>query len=349
MPESGVKCVVWDLDNTVWDGILLEDHSVELKPDVPEVLKELDRRGILHSIASRNEYDDAMKKLQEFGIAEYFLYPEISWNAKSESIRKIKENINIGYDAILFLDDQPFERDEVASAHEDVWCLDSRHYLDLLNHPRLNPKYITRDSALRRRMYLDDIARNREQESFVGPRESFLRQLDMVFEITEAKESDLIRAEELTYRTNQLNATGETYTVESLEALRTDSSSKILICELTDKYGSYGKIGLALVERGLDTWKLKLLLFSCRVLSTGVGSIFLTYLRHRAREHGVRLVADFRDTGRNRMMRAAYMVAGFSETKKLDNGLVLLENDLEDIPPLPDYLEIIVNVDWGPP
>jgi len=347
MANPGVKCVVWDLDNTIWDGILLEDDSVSLKPRIPEVFETLDRRGILHSIASRNDRDLAMAKLREFGIADYFLYPEIRWDAKSVSLRNIQKNLNIGYDTLLFLDDQPFDRDEVASVHGEVWCVDSRRYLDLLEHPRLNPKYVTGDSALRRRMYLDDIARRKEEEVFVGPKETFLRQLNMVFEISEAQEADLMRAEELTYRTNQLNATGEKYTVESLDAMRRDGRYKILVCELKDKYGSYGKIGLALVERMPEVWNLKLILFSCRVLSAGVGGVLLTYLRNAARDRRVRLSADFRDTGHNRMMRVTYMVSGFTEKSQGDDGFTILENNLTDVPPLPDFLDIRVNVNWS--
>ncbi len=347
MSTPGVKCVVWDLDDTIWDGSLLEDSTVYLKPRIPEVLEALDRRGILHSIASRNDYDDAMAKLREFGIADYFLYPEICWDAKSVSLQRIRDNIDIGFDTILFVDDRPFEREEVASTQRDVWCLDSRLYLDLLDHPRLKPKYITRDSGLRRRMYLESMTRAKEQSEFVGPKESFLRQLNMILEIDEAQESDLLRAEELTYRTNQLNATGKTYTVESLDQIRRDGRHKILVCELTDKHGSYGKIGLAVIETNPDSWTLKLLLFSCRVLPSGVGTVFLSYLRHMSAEQGVRLLADFRDTGRNRMMRVTYMVAGFSEKEQCDDGMILLENDLTDIPPIPDYIETVIRVAWS--
>lgn len=347
MSSPGVKCVVWDLDNTMWEGILMEDASVRLKPRVREVLEILDRRGILHSIASRNDRDMAMAKLHEFGIAEYFLYPEIRWDAKSVSLGNIKKNLDIGYDTILFLDDQPFDRDEVASVHSEVWCLDACHYQEILEHPRLNPKYVTGDSALRRRMYLDDIVRRKEEEAFIGPKESFLRQLNMVFKISEAQAADLERVEELTYRTNQLNATGEKYTVDSLDAMRRDGRYKILVCELEDKYGSYGKIGLALVESAAETWNLKLMLFSCRVLSAGVGGILLTYLRNAARDYRVRLLADFRDTGRNRMMRVTYMVAGFAERAQRDDGFIILENDLTEVPPLPDFLDIRINVNWS--
>lgn len=347
MPEPTVKCVVWDLDNTIWDGTLLEDPEVRLRPAVRDVLETLDRRGILHSIASRNDHDLAMAKLREFGIADYFLYPEIRWDAKSVSFRNIQKNLNIGYDTLLFLDDQPFERDEVASVHCDVWCLDSSRLHEIVDHPRLKPKYVTEESALRRRMYLEDMARRKEEQSFVGPKESFLRQLDMVFDISEAQASDLVRAEELTYRTNQLNATGEKYTVESLDAMRRDPRYKILVCELRDRYGSHGKIGLALIDRAPGVWTLKLMLFSCRVLSAGVGGVLLTCLRNAAKERGVRLLADFRDTGHNRMMRMAYMVAGFAEHSQRADGASILENDLTDVPPLPDFLKIQVNVDWS--
>jgi len=341
-----VKCVVWDLDNTIWDGTLLEDEKVTLKPRMRELLETLDRRGILHSIASRNDRDLAMEKLREFGIAEYFLYPEIRWDAKSVSLSKIQKNLNIGYDTLLFVDDQPFDRDEVTSVHKDVWCLDSRYYLEIVEHSRLRPKYVTSDSVLRRRMYIDDITRRNEEEAFVGPKESFLRQLNMVFEISDAQETDLMRAEELTYRTNQLNATGKRYSVESLDLMLREPRFKILVCELRDKYGSYGKIGLALIERLPDTWILKLLLFSCRVLSAGVGGVLLAYLRNTARDHRVRLLAEFRDTGHNRLMRVTYMVSGFAEHAQNSEGLTILENDLTDIPPLPDFLDIRVNVNW---
>ena len=95
-----IKCVVWDLDNTLWEGILLEDQEVKLNPGIEKVLSALDDRGILHSIASKNEYDDAMEKLREFELDQFFLYPEIHWNPKSSSIGKIQKNLNIGMDTM---------------------------------------------------------------------------------------------------------------------------------------------------------------------------------------------------------------------------------------------------------
>src|SRR5689334_8960196 len=114
---GSVKCLVWDLDHTVWEGILLEDPEVRLRPGVAEVLAELDGRGILHSIASRNDHDLAMAKLKELGLDEYFLYPKVNWGTKSESIAAIAKDLNLGVDAFAFIDDQPFEREEVQFTH----------------------------------------------------------------------------------------------------------------------------------------------------------------------------------------------------------------------------------------
>jgi FkbH-like protein len=242
------KAVVWDLDNTLWDGILLENDRVKLKPGIKEIIATLDSRGILHSIASHNEHGTAMAKLREMGLDRFFLYPEINWNAKSVSIQRIRHNLNIGMDAILFIDDSPFERGEVQHAHPEVTCMDASRYKSLPRLPGLNPRFITQDSRRRRTMYLEDIQRKEVEKSFVGPRKDFLASLGIQLWITPAKEEDLQRAEELTRRTNQLNTTGLTYDYEELRKLIHSPGHRLLVCELKDRYGAHGKIGLALVE-----------------------------------------------------------------------------------------------------
>ncbi|MCE5167970.1 HAD-IIIC family phosphatase [Paenibacillus profundus] len=339
-----IKCIVWDLDHTMWDGILLESGEVMLKPHMRDILAELDSRGILHSIASRNDAEHAMDKLRELGIASYFLYPEINWGAKSTSIEKICGNLNIGMDTILFIDDQPFERDEVQSVHPEVACMDAATYETLLAHPRLNPRFITEDSTRRRAMYMEDMQRKQEEESFAGPQEAFLSSLGMRFVISEAREEDLKRAEELTVRTNQLNATGYTYSYEELDKIRQSPDYMLLVCELTDKYGSYGKIGLALLELKESYWHLKLLLMSCRVMSRGVGTVMLTYIMQQAKSEGKALRADFKQTDRNRMMYVTYRFANFVEVANDGQGNILFENDLNQIQPFPPYIEVKVTV-----
>lgn len=337
-PHS-VKCVVWDLDNTIWDGVLLEDPQVSLRPEVVGVIKALDERGILNSVASRNDHAAAMGKLREFELADYFLYPQINWNPKSASIRRVAELINIGLDSVAFIDDQPFELEEAKFSIPELLCIEAASVGEVLGRPEMNPALITRDSATRRLMYLDDIRRKQAEEEFVGPKEEFLATLRMKFTIARAGGEDLARAAELTVRTNQLNTTGYSYSYDELEAFRRSDDYELLIAGLEDKYGDYGKIGLALVHCGAGEWVIKLLLMSCRVMSRGGGTILLNQIMARARERGVRLLSEFVPNDRNRVMHVSYRLAGFKEVGR-KGELLILENDLTRIQPRPAYVEV---------
>lgn len=336
-----IKCVIWDLDNTLWHGIILEDNQVTLRPGILNIIKTLDERGILQSISSKNDYDVAWQKLLDFGISEYFLYPQINWTPKSESIKIIVKSLNIVMDAIAFIDDQPFEREEVKYALPEILCFDVTQIDQLLEMPEMNPRFITEDSKLRRSMYQSDIKRNAAEQKFAGPQEEFLKSLDMVFSIGIIGEGDLQRAEELTIRTHQLNSTGYTYSYEELDGFRSSNQHKLLIAGLEDKFGMYGKIGLALIECQKEIWIIKLLLMSCRVMSRGVGSVLINYICALAKKNKVRLQAEFLSTDRNRIMYIAYKFAGFKEVEQKDQ-FILFENDLNQIRPFPNYLRINV-------
>jgi FkbH-like protein len=340
--EKEFKCVVWDLDDTLWTGTLLEHDRLTLRPEIGRVLRELDARGILHSIASKNDRATAMAMLTELGVESYFLYPQISWNAKSVGLAEIQQRLNIGMDTILFVDDQAFERDEAQSVHPELTALDAVDPVSLLALPRLMPRFITEDSARRRRMYLEDARRQTDESEYQGPQSEFLAGLGLRFSISPTTEADLRRAEELTLRTNQLNSTGITYDYEQLDQLRRSPHHALLVCELEDRYGSYGKIGLALVHKGPEIWTLKLLLMSCRVMSRGVGNVLLTHVMMAARAEGKKLQADFRDTGKNKMMFVTYKFANFKKLGTREDGVVILENDLSQIQPYPDYLAVEV-------
>jgi FkbH-like protein len=337
--DQSIKCVVWDLDNTIWNGILLEDDDVTLRDGIRETICELDRRGILNSIASRNEHAIAMAKLAELGLGDYFLYPEINWNPKSLSIQAIAKSLNIGLDTFAFIDDQPYEREEVSFGCPDILCIDAADLHTMLDLPRMMPRFITPESQLRRIMYQSDVERNRAETGFAGPNEEFLATLDMFFCIKPADESDLQRAEELTVRTHQLNTTGYTYSYDELKQLIRSDDHLVLVASLKDKYGPYGTIGLALVELGATFWMIKLLLMSCRVMSRGVGSILMNYIMSRAREAGATLRAEFIPNDRNRMMYVTYRLAGFKEIENVAE-LVVLEHDLAWIQPLPEYVKV---------
>ncbi len=334
-----IKCVVWDLDNTLWDGILSEDTQIYMKENVLSIIEELDSRGILQSISSKNDRDIAINKLKEFGIEEYFIYPQINWGPKSDSINKIAESINIGLDSIAFIDDQTFELEEVKFSYPEVSCIDASKIYSILEMDEMKPLFITEDSKKRRILYMNDIERNKFEENFNGTKEEFLASLNMKLKISKAREEDLKRVEELTVRTNQLNTTGYTYSIEELEKFIFSSKYNLLVVGLDDKFGTYGKIGLVLLEIEEDCWTINLFIMSCRVISRGVGNIVLKYILNLAKDNNVKLKAKFVPTSRNKMMYITYKFAGFIEIEK-KNDFIILENELLENYKYPYYVEI---------
>ena len=189
-----MKCAVWDLDNTLWDGTLIEQglERLRLRESVITVIKTLDKRGILNSIASKNSADDALRALRHFGIEEYLLHPQISWGPKSCAIDEISRRINIGRDTIVFIDDQPFERAEVAAAFPEVEVFADNEAPALLSMTRFDVP-ITDESRRRRSFYRNEISRDVALSSFDGTYEGFLRSCAIELSIHPLSEEQLDR------------------------------------------------------------------------------------------------------------------------------------------------------------
>lgn len=305
-----VKCVVWDLDDTLWDGVLAEDTQVTPHPAAIAAVHALDARGILQSIASKNDPDTVRAALERFGLADYFLFPQVSWVPKSVLLRRIAEELNIGTDTLLFVDDSAFERAEVAS-ELPVRCVDALDVATLLERPDLTPATVTEDGAQRRVRYQQDSRRRDYEESFTGPRSAFLRSLEMRLSIRPASQDDVARGAELTVRTNQLNTTGLTFSQDQLLHLMTRPENTLLVISLVDVFGDYGMVGMVLLTEEEREWRIRLFLMSCRVMGRNVGGAVLANLADEADRRELRLTADFRHTAVNRPMYMVYRLAGF--------------------------------------
>ena len=259
----------------------------------------------------------------------------------------IAEALNIDTDSLALIDDQAFEREEVRHAHPEIRCFDGTEGLSaLLDLEIMTPPHVSEEQPRRRIMYREEIERQEAEDKYAGTSEEFLSTLDMELRIEPAAEDHLQRAEELTVRTHELNSSGITYSLEELEALRCSDDHLLITAELTDRFGSYGKIGLALVERTQDRWILKLLILSCRVMSRGIGSVLLLFLERAARDAGVRMLAEFRPTDRNRIMHITLRFAGFREIDR-NQDVVVLEHDLQDLADLPRYIDLIADDSIG--
>lgn len=308
-----VKCLVWDLDETLWKGTLAEGDSVRPSDEAVQLIQTLDQRGILQSIASKNDHDHAWAVLEEYGLSEYFVLPQISWGPKSAAVSAIADGLNFDVGTIAFLDDRAVERAEVAFHLPRVRCYPVEDLARLADLPEFNPVHVTEDSARRRSMYQAGFQRTAAQQGFDGTSEEFLRTLHLRMNIARADESELARVEELTLRTSQMNATGIHYPLATLRELSADPRHEVLVITLEDRFGSHGAIGILLLERHCEVWHLKLLATSCRVVSLGAGAAIIGWLIDQAARAGVHLLADFRRTERNRMMEIAYRFSGFAD------------------------------------
>ena len=308
-----MKCLVWDLDNTLWQGTLLEDGRVRLPDELRAVVMDLDSRGILQSIASQNDHDLAWAELERLGVAEYFVLPQIGWEPKSTSVRRIADQLRFAYDTMAFIDDQPAQRAEVAFHLPEVRCYDAGRAPWLTRLPEFGAGNVTEDSARRRLMYQAGLRREAARRDFAGPDEEFLRSLRIEMAILRADRAQLARVEELTLRTSQMHATGVHYSEAALQELLADPAHEVLVVTMSDRFGPHGAVGIVLLEKHPGVWHLKLLATSCRVLSFGAGSVVLHWLVDQAAGAAVHLAADLRRTARNRIMEVAYRFAGLTE------------------------------------
>ena len=329
-PEKagGCKCVVWDLDNTVWNGILVEDGAdgVTLKPGIKEVFAELDRRGILLSVASKNNLDDVMPVLRRFGLDEYILKPQVSWGPKGQAVRKIAELLNIGIDSLIYVDDSPFERAEVSAVCPEVLVIDETEAIWLPWREECQVAS-TDESAHRRLYYREQNLREEAYEQAAGDYEAFLRECNIRVRILALDESLLPRVHELAQRTNQMNFSGTRYTREQLAQLWSDGRHDIHVIEVNDRFGSYGIVGLAVMDRAQGV--LTDLAFSCRIQSKRIEHALLAFLlrRYPARPFHAR----WRKTDRNAPAGMVFADLGFREVRVID-GVTELEFDDKDVP-----------------
>ncbi len=331
MTHTPIKCVIWDLDRTVWMGILAEGDHPQLRPGIAELMEELDQRGVLQSVASRGD-ERSLQALQTFNLAHYLLYPQLGPAPKSKSLTRLADLLNIGLDSFVFVDDDPFERQEVRFANTKIQTLDPDHLTDLLSMPGM-PQQASPLGCRRRIMLRQEQRRHQAQLDFEGSRIDFLRTLEISLLLRHAQPHDIQRAQELTQRTNQLNANGQIFDQEQLHTLATDPSHKVLVAELHDRFGNYGVISVALLQLH-PTWTLRLFLVSCRVMNRNVSGALLAYLCQQAKRHETTLHVDVHPTTRNRPMRISLRMAGFDPQQ---DGMPW-RADLTKTPEIPDWV-----------
>ena len=215
--DKKVKCVVWDLDGTLWNGILAEDgiEGVQLKQSVVNIIKLLDAKGIINSISSKNYEDKALEALKRFGLDEYFVCPAINWNAKSQNIKNIARTLNISLDTFVFVDDSFFELNEVRTNCLYVRTCDVKNIEEFVNTEAFDVP-VSEESRMRRKSYQEIALRNQTESEFDDITD-FLKSCAMKAFVAHPSKDELLRCYELVQRTNQLNISAERLSFEQIE------------------------------------------------------------------------------------------------------------------------------------
>jgi FkbH-like protein len=332
------KCLVLDLDNTLWGGvigddgvqdlILGRDHPVgEAFVDFQRYVKGLQRRGIILAVCSKNDLENAKEgfshpdnvlKLEDFSAFK------ANWESKPENIREITAELNIGLDSVVFVDDNPAERALVAEQLPEVAVpnvgSDVSLFEEILEHERyFEVDKVVPDDLSRSAYYSSNSQRSAYLSDF-GNYGEFLASLEMTAEIAPFCPVYLERITQLINKTNQFNLTTRRYTSAEVAAIARDPAFITLYGRLADKFGDNGLVSV-LVGRVFDkTVELDLWLMSCRVLKREMEFAMFDTLVEQCQERGIgRIVGVYVPSKKNGMVAAHYASLGFSRVE-LNSG-----------------------------
>lgn len=326
------KCVVLDLDNTLWGGIIGDDgvNNIEIGEggvghafkNFQRWLKQLKECGIILAVCSKNDEatarapfeqrEEMILKLEDISI---FV---ANWDDKATNIKMIQQSLNIGMDSFVFIDDNPFERNLVKSVLPEVEVPelppDPAGYLQFLqNGNYFDTISFVKDASDRTKQYQAEFQRKKTESAFASV-DDYLKSLEMIGETKYFDEQHTARIAQLTQRSNQFNLRTIRYTEEEIREIAAADDRIGIYYILRDKFGNHGLVGVVILnlegeEAFIDTW-----LMSCRVLKRGMEEFIINQMIKRLMEHRVKkITAEYVPTAKNGMVKDIYKKMGFKE------------------------------------
>ena len=346
--DKKVKCVIVDLDNTMWKGVIRDVgvENLEVRIDRERfrwnVLAILHARGILIGAISKNDpylEDDIRNFIRPHLAGTEFVCFRLNWKDKCENLLEVQQQLNIGLDSIAFIDDSPFEREQMKAVLADVRVYDENIFEQLLYLPEFQPEFITRESKNRAKSYIQEDRRRQAQTASASAKDDFLRQCEFKIDVQKMMPYEVDRVTELIQRTNQLNTSIKRYTKDQIIALSKEQGCDIFVTHVCDKFGDYGLVGVCIGLHQGGTYEIDTLLFSCRVMSKGVEDYTLTsVLNHVRTHHFDEAIVRFKKGPKNDQMRAILSKNSFVETgAEADTVLYRFNLKEQNIEPAPQW------------
>lgn len=330
------KCIVLDLDNTLWGGVIGDDGINNIQIGELGIgraftafqiwLKELKNRGIVLAVCSKNNEDTAKEPFKKhpdmvLKLDDIAMFVA-NWQDKASNIRNIQQVLNLGMDSFVFIDDNPFERNVVSSLISDITVPDMPEdpaeyvsYLESLN--LFETATYSESDKDRTQQYQSEASRVLLQQRFEDY-DQYLESLEMIAEAKPFDDFHMARISQLSQRSNQFNLRTVRYTVPQLEAITKDEKFITIYFTLRDKFGEYGLISAVILEKldektaFIDTWFM-----SCRVLKRGMEEFIINEVVKSAAQHGYeKIIGEYLPTAKNSMVKNIYKEHGFIETSE---------------------------------
>lgn len=326
------KCIVLDLDNTLWGGILGEDGiaGIKIGGEYPgnaflmfqEFLIELSKNGIIITICSKNNENDVLElweknphiKLGKEFISSY----RINWANKAQNIKEIAEELNIGLDSMVFIDDNPAERELIKQSLHQVVVPDfpEKPYLLPEFSKQLLDNYfsiysVTEEDKKKTEQYKANSERANSQKFFVNFND-YIKSLEIEIAIDEANTFNITRIAQMTQKTNQFNLTTKRYTDSDIIEIL-NKGGKIYVLSVKDKFGDSGITGCIIVTKDETEWSIDSLLLSCRILGKGIETAFVKQILSLLKAEDInRVSATYLPTEKNIQVVDFYDKLGFT-------------------------------------
>ncbi len=327
------KCVICDLDNTLWGGVIGDDGlgGIEIGElgrghaftNLQRWLRQLKECGIILAICSKNNEDTAKEPFEKheemvLRLSDISVFVA-NWDDKASNIKLIQETLNIGMDSIVFLDDNPFERNLVRQMIPEITVPelpeDPALYLEYLQEQNyFEVASFTGASSDRTAQYQAEYERKKLEQTFESI-DDYLKSLEMEGEAKPFEQVRFARIAQLTQRSNQFNLRTIRYTEDEIEKIAADDHYITLYYTLKDKFGDHGLVSVVILEKKsdkelfVDTW-----LMSCRVLKRGMEEFIINKMIETAKANGFEKVSsEYLPTPKNKMVKDIYSTFGFRE------------------------------------
>ena len=365
---QGRKCLVLDLDGTIWDGVLGEDgvDGIAISDGsrgqafraFQRVVKQLGAQGVLLAVVSKNEVSAVREVLRDRADMvlreEDFVRIAANWRPKHENLTELAQALNLGLDSFVFVDDSPHEcglvRRELPGVA--VVCVDgdpALHAGRLLQDGWFTTREATEEDRARTERYRDELVRKDFLDGFESI-EDYLRELGIVVRVRRAGPGDVPRLSQLTLRTNQFNLTTRRLQQPEVSALLRDPGRLVLAVEASDRFGDNGLVGAVFVRREADVLHIDNFLLSCRVFSRGIERGCLAALVEHAIATGVTAVSgEYRPTAKNGIVGDLYPRYGFRPVpaEAGDDGVARFRHDLREPLERPAHLQLEADFSGG--